>query len=43
MKIALVSPYDYPYPGAVTEHISYLNRHFEQAGHEVRILAPLLP
>ena len=40
MKIALVSPYDYPYPGAVTEHISYLNRHFEQAGHEVRILAP---
>lgn len=40
MKIALVSPYDYPYPGAVTEHISYLNRYFERAGHEVRILAP---
>ena len=40
MKIALVSPYDYPYPGAVTEHISHLNDCFQADGHEVRIIAP---
>ncbi len=25
MKIALVSPYDYPYPGGVVKHIFYLD------------------
>ena len=40
MKIALVSPYDYAYPGGVTEHISHLNGQFQGMGHEVRILAP---
>jgi phosphatidyl-myo-inositol alpha-mannosyltransferase len=40
MKIALVSPYDYPFPGGVTEHISHLYGCFKQEGHEVRILAP---
>ena len=40
MKIALVSPYDYAYPGGVTEHISHLNEQFQGMGHEVRILAP---
>jgi len=40
MKIALVSPYDYPFPGGVTEHIAHLDKEFERLGHEVRILAP---
>lgn len=39
MKIALVSPYDYPYPGGVTKHISYLDKHFRRLGHDVRIIA----
>ena len=39
MKIALVTPYDYPYPGGVTEHISSLDRIFRQWGHEVWVLA----
>ncbi|MBI3973702.1 MAG: glycosyltransferase family 4 protein [Chloroflexi bacterium] len=40
MKIALVTPYDYPFPGGVTEHISHLYACFREEGHEVRILAP---
>lgn len=40
MKIALVSPYDFPYPGGVTAHISHLEEHFTRWGHRVKILAP---
>jgi len=40
MKIALVSPYDFAYPGGVTNHISYLEHHFTKMGHEVKIIAP---
>jgi phosphatidylinositol alpha-mannosyltransferase len=40
MKVALVSPYDYGYPGGVTTHIYHLERCFQEMGHEVRILAP---
>ncbi len=39
MKIALVTPYDYPYPGGVTEHITALDRYFRALGHDTRILA----
>ncbi len=39
MRIALVSPYDYPYPGGVTEHIAALDRVFRQWGHDVWVLA----
>ncbi len=40
MKIALVSPYDFAYPGGVAHHISALERHFTRMGHEVKIIAP---
>ena len=40
MKIALVSPYDFAYPGGVANHISSLEHQFTRMGHEVRIVAP---
>ncbi|MFH1775486.1 MAG: glycosyltransferase family 4 protein [Chloroflexota bacterium] len=40
MKIALVSPYDFAYPGGVLHHILALERHFTRMGHEVKIIAP---
>ncbi len=40
MKIALVSPYDFAYPGGVTNHISALDYRFTKMGHEVRVIAP---
>jgi phosphatidyl-myo-inositol alpha-mannosyltransferase len=40
MKIALVSPYDFSYPGGVVRHIASLEYHFTRMGHEVRIIAP---
>ncbi|MCL4369713.1 MAG: glycosyltransferase family 4 protein [Chloroflexi bacterium] len=40
MKIALVTPYDYPYPGGVTQHILHLDEEFRRLGHEVKIIAP---
>jgi len=40
MKIALVSPYDFAYPGGVANHISALEHHFTKMGHQVRIIAP---
>lgn len=40
MKIALVSPYDYAYPGGVTIHVSRLQDHFQRMGHVAKIIAP---
>src|ERR1051326_1996124 len=40
MKLALVSPYDFAYPGGVTEHVSHLAEQFLARGHEVHIVAP---
>ncbi|MFC1875412.1 glycosyltransferase family 4 protein [Chloroflexota bacterium] len=40
MKIALVSPYDFAYPGGVVNHILALNNQFTKMGHNVRIIAP---
>ena len=40
MKIALVSPYDFAYPGGVTNHISCLEHYLTLMGHEVKVIAP---
>ncbi|MDP2917405.1 MAG: glycosyltransferase family 4 protein, partial [Dehalococcoidia bacterium] len=40
MKIALVSPYDFAYPGGVARHITCLDKHFTGMGHQVKIIAP---
>lgn len=40
MKIGIVSPYDWNYPGGVREHIRHLAEQFIQQDHDVRVLAP---
>ncbi len=43
MRIALVSPYSWTYPGGVMRHIEALADRFAAAGHDVRVLAPYDP
>lgn len=43
VRIALVSPYSWTYPGGVTRHIEALAAELERGGHEPRILAPFDP
>jgi len=40
MRVALVSPYSWTYPGGVTRHIESLAAELTAAGHEIRVLAP---
>ena len=40
MKIALVSPYDFAYPGGVARHITCMEKYFTGMGHQVKIIAP---
>ena len=43
MRIALVSPYSWTYPGGVTRHIEALAEAHIADGHEVTVFAPLDP
>jgi phosphatidyl-myo-inositol alpha-mannosyltransferase len=43
VRIALLSPYSWTYPGGVTRHIEALARELATSGHEPRILAPFDP
>ncbi len=43
MRVALLSPYSWTYPGGVTRHIEALARELTGEGHEARILAPFDP
>ena len=43
MRVALVSPYSWTYPGGVTRHIEALATELDRAGHDVKVLAPFDP
>ncbi|HEU4973451.1 MAG TPA: lysylphosphatidylglycerol synthase domain-containing protein [Baekduia sp.] len=43
MRIALVSPYSWTYPGGVTRHIEALQGELAALGHDVRVLSPVDP
>ena len=40
MRVALVSPYSWSYPGGVTRHVQALAQELRDEGHYVRVLAP---
>jgi phosphatidylinositol alpha-mannosyltransferase len=43
VRIALVSPYSYTYPGGVGRHVEALAEELIRQGHDVRLLAPYDP
>ncbi|TCJ18069.1 glycosyltransferase family 1 protein [Rubrobacter taiwanensis] len=40
MRICIVSPYSWAFPGGVVEHVDALAQHLERRGHVVRVIAP---
>lgn len=40
MRVAIVSPYSWTYPGGVVGHIEQLTKHLIALGHDVRVLSP---
>jgi phosphatidyl-myo-inositol alpha-mannosyltransferase len=40
VKLCLVSPYSWSFPGGVMEHVDSVAGHLEHRGHEVRVIAP---
>ena len=43
MRVGLVSPYSYTYPGGVGRHVEALAEELLRQGHDVRLLAPCDP
>lgn len=43
MRIALISPYSWTYPGGVTRHVEALAQQLDSVGHFTTILAPFDP
>jgi phosphatidylinositol alpha-mannosyltransferase len=43
VRVGLVSPYSYTYPGGVGRHVEALSLELIEQGHEVRLLAPYDP
>jgi phosphatidyl-myo-inositol alpha-mannosyltransferase len=43
VRVALVSPYSWTYPGGVTRHIEALAGELIASGHDVRVLSPFDP
>jgi phosphatidyl-myo-inositol alpha-mannosyltransferase len=43
MRIAIVSPYSWTYPGGVNRHVEALTGSLFERGHDVRVLAPWDP
>jgi phosphatidylinositol alpha-mannosyltransferase len=43
VRIALVSPYSWTYPGGVTRHIEALSEELIRQGHDARVLSPFDP
>ncbi|CAN5119548.1 hypothetical protein BH24ACT23_BH24ACT23_09170 [soil metagenome] len=43
MRIAIVSPYSWSYPGGVNRHVEALSAGLGMRGHDVRVMAPFDP
>jgi phosphatidyl-myo-inositol alpha-mannosyltransferase len=43
VRIAIVTPYSWTYPGGVNRHVEALAEELVRRGHELRVLAPWDP